>query len=182
MNRYKNIVGFAVVIILISAAIFIYTGSRKLAPFREFRSSEGFFTVLMPGTPYVLHEDMEMPFGKIDTTTYMAGSRVIGCAVAFADYPAKLIQTTDTQKLFDMAKNEAVKNAGGKLISENRIDYHKLPAMDVRIEVPGSAFTAVRYILNGPRFYTLMFFAPSEKGHEQDISKFFDSFQIDGVK
>jgi hypothetical protein len=32
------------------------------------------------------------------------------------------------------------------------------------------------------RFYELMFIAPTEKGHEEDIAKFLDSFKIDGIK
>lgn len=182
MNRLKGIVGFAVAFIVVCVAIYIYTGNNKLAPFKEFRSDEGQFTVLMPGKPEVRNEAMDMPFGTVNTITYMAGSRKIGCAVAYTDYPALLIKSTDPQELLEGAKNGAVKNAGGRLISETSIDFHGLPARNVRIEVPGKAFTAARYILKSPRFYELVFFATTDKGHEQDISKFFDSFKIDGVK
>lgn len=182
MNRLKGIIGFAAVLIVVCVAIYIYTGNNKLAPFKEFRSDEGRFTVLMPGKPEIRNEAMDMPFGTVNTITYMAGSRKIGCAVAYTDYPALLIKTTDPQKLLDGARDGAIKDGNGRLISETSINFHGLPARDVLIEVPGKAFTATRYILASPRFYTLLFFAPENKGHEQDISKFFDSFKIDGVK
>jgi hypothetical protein len=187
MNRLKGLIGFAAVLILACVAIYVYTNNDKLAPFKEFRSDAGQFAVLMPGKPDVQNEATDMPFGKVNTITYMAGSRKIGCAVAYTDYPELLIKSTDTRKLFELAKDEAVKNGGGKLISETIIDFHGLPAMDVRIEIPGNiftspAFTTTRYILKSPRFYTLMFFAPADKGREQDISQFLNSFKIDGVK
>jgi len=182
MNRLKGVIGFAVAFIAISVAIYIYTGNNKLAPFKEFRSDEGRFTVLMPGKPEVRNEAMDMTFGTVNTITYMAGSRKIGCAVAYTDYPALLIKSTDPQKLLELAKDGAVKNAGGRLISETSIDFHGLPATEFRTEVPGRAFTAARHILKSPRFYELVFFAPDDKGHEQNISQFFNSFKIDGVK
>jgi hypothetical protein len=182
MNRLKSIVGFVAVFIIICAAIYIYTGNGKLAPFKEFRSDEGRFTVLMPGKPEVRNEAMDMPFGKVNTITYMAGSRKIGCIVSYADYPELLIKSTDPQKLLDGAKEGAIKNAGGRLVSETNIDFHGLPAKEVLIEISNKAFVTAKFILKSPRFYTLMFFAPTNKGHEQDISKFFDSFKINGVK
>ena len=160
MNRNKGIIGFAVAFIVVCVAIYIYTGSGKLAPFKEFRSDEGRFTVLMPGKPEVQNEAMDMPFGTVNTITYMAGSRKIGCIVSYADYPALLIKSTDPQKLLDGAKDGTIKDGNGRLISETSIDFHGLPARDVLIEIPGKAFTATRYILTSPRFYTLVFFAP----------------------
>ncbi len=182
MNHLKGIIGFAAVLIVVCVAIYIFTGSDKLAPLQEFRSDEGRFTVLMPGKPKVKNETVNMPFGKVNTITYMAGSRKIGCAVAYADYPALLIKSADPQKLLDGARDGAIKDGNGRLISETSINFHGLPARDVLIEVPGKTFTATRYILVSPRFYTLLFFAPENKGHEQDISQFFNSFKIDGIK
>ena len=53
MNRLKGVIGFAVAFIIVCVAIYIYTGNNKLAPFKEFRSNEGRFTVLMPGKPEI---------------------------------------------------------------------------------------------------------------------------------
>jgi hypothetical protein len=182
MNRIKGIIGFAAVFIIVCVAIYIFTGNGKLAPFQEFRSDAGRFAVLMPGKPELKNEAMDMPFGTVNTITYMAGSRRIGCIVSYADYPELLIKSTDPQKLLELAKEAAVKDASGRLISETSNDFHGLPATEFRIEVPGKLFTAARYILKSPRFYEIVFFAPTDKGHEQDIAKFLDSFKINGVK
>ena len=182
MDLTKRIAGFAVAFFVVYFIIHNNFGSGKLAPFKEFRSDEGRFTVLMPGKPEVQNEAMNMPFGTVNTITYMAGSRKIGCIVSYADYPALLIKTTDPQKLLDGARDGTIKDGNGRLISETRINFHGLPARDVLIEIPGKAFTSTRYILKSPRFYALLFFTPEDKGHEQDISQFFNSFKIDGVK
>ena len=63
---------------------------------------------------------------------YMAGSSKAGCAVAYADYPAQLINSTDPQKILDGARNGAVTNVKGRLVSETSIDFHGLPAREVR--------------------------------------------------
>jgi len=182
MNRLKGIIGFAAVFIVVCAVIYISMGNDKLAPFQEFRSNDGRFTVLMPGKPEVRNEAMDMPFGKVNTITYMASSRKVGCAVAYTDYPALLIKSTDPQKLLEGAKNGAIKNVSGRLVSETSIDFHGLPARDVVIEIPNKALVTARFILVSPRFYELMFFATTDKSHEQDISQFFNSFKIDDVK
>jgi hypothetical protein len=182
MDLSKRIAGFAVAFFVVYFIMHNYFAGDKLAQFKEFRSDEGRFTVLMPGKPEAKNQVLETPVGKVAMVMYMAGSGKAGCAVAYADYPAQLINSTDPQKTLDGARNGAVKNVSGRLVSESNIDFHGLPARDVSIEIPGKAFVTARFILASPRFYELMFIAPTDKGHEQDISKFFDSFAIDGVK
>ena len=182
LKRVARVVGFAVGFVVVYFIIQLFTSSDKLAPFKEFRSDEGGFAVLMPGKPKAQNQVLDTPVGKVNMVMYMAGSGSAGCAVSYADYPAQLINSTDPQKTLDGARNGAIKNVSGKLISETSINFHGLPARDIRIEISKKALVTTRLILAGPRFYQLMFIAPTDKGHEQDISKFFDSFAIDGVK
>jgi hypothetical protein len=180
MDLTKRVAGFAVAFFVVYFIMHNYFGSDKLAPFEEFRSDEGRFTVLMPGKPEL--QNQVTPVGKINMVMYMAGTNNASCAVAYADYPAQLIDSTDPQKMLEGAKNGALKNIKGRLISETSIDFHGLPAKEVRIEIQNKAFATARFILASPRFYEIMFIASEDKGHEQDITKFFDSFTIDGVK
>jgi hypothetical protein len=182
MDILKRVAGFAVGFIVVYAIINMFTASDKLAQFKEFRSDEGRFTVLMPGKPKAQNQTMDTPVGKVDMVMYMASSGKAGCAVAYADYPEQLINSTDPQKTLDGARNGAIKNVSGRLVSETSISFHGLPARDVRIEIPNKAFVTARFILASPRFYELMLIAPTDKGHEQDISQFFNSFTIDGIK
>jgi hypothetical protein len=180
MDIVKRIAGFIIGFVVVYFAIQMFKGGDKLAPFKEFRSDEGRFTVLMPGKPEL--QNQVTPVGKVNMIMYMAGSNKAGCAVAYADYPAQLINSTDPQKILEGAKNGAIKNISGRLISEASIDFHGLPAKEVHIEIPNKAFVTARFILASPRFYEIMFIAQKDKGHEQNISKFFNSFTIDGVK
>ncbi len=180
MDLVKRIAGFAIGFIVVYLLIHTFTAGNKLAPFKEFRSDEGRFTVLMPGKPEL--QNQVTPVGKINMFMYMAGTNKANCAVAYADYPAQFIDSTDPRKILEGAKNGAIKNISGRLISETSIDFHGLPAKEVHIEIPNKGFVTARFILASPRFYELMFIASEDKGHEQDISKFFDSFTIDGVK
>jgi hypothetical protein len=182
MDLLKKVAGVAIGLFVGYFVVQLFIGGDKLAPFKDFRSSEGAFNILMPGTPKTQNQTLETPVGKVPMTMYMSGSGSAGCAVAFADYPQQIIDSTDPQKLLEGAKNGAISNVNGKLVSETKVSFNGLPARDVVIEVPGKAFITARFILAGPRFYELMLIAPKAKGHEQDISQFFNSFKIDGVK
>jgi hypothetical protein len=182
MDLLKRVAGIVIGLAVGYLVIQVFIGGDKLATFKEFRSDEGGFTVLMPGKPKAQNQTLDSPVGQVKMVMYMAGSSKAGCAVAYADYPAQLINSTDPQKTLDGARNGAIKNVNGKLISETSINFHGLPARDVRIEIPKKALITARLILAGPRFYQLMFIAPTDKEHEQDISQFLNSFTIDGVK
>ena len=161
MNRLKGIIGFAVAFIVVCVVIYMYTGSDKLAPFKEFRSDEGRFIVLMPGKPEVRNEAMDMQFGTVNTITYMAGSRKIGCAVSYTDYPALLIKSTDPQKLLKLAKDGAVKKTGGWLISETNIDFHGLPAKSFLLKFPAGP-SPLPGISSKPRVSISLCFLPRQ--------------------
>ncbi len=182
MDIVKRVAGFAIGFIVVYLIIHTFTSGDKLPPFKEFRSAEGRFTVLMPGEPKRQTQNADTPVGKVEMVMFTAGTNKIGCAVSYADYPEQMVNSTDPQKLLDGATNGAVANVKGKLVSESKMSFNGLPARNIVIEIPNKAFITARLILNGPRFYQLMFIAPTQKDHEQDISKFLDSFQIDNLK
>jgi hypothetical protein len=181
MDLSKRIAGFAVAFFVVYFIMHNYLGSDKLAPFKEFRSNEGRFTVLMPGEPKSEDQSADTSVGNVKMFIFTAGSTKVGCVVSYADYPEQLINATDPQKVLDVARNGAISNVKGRLVRENKFDFHGLPARDVVIEMPNKIFVTTRLILAGPRFYQLMLIAPKDNSHEQDIAKFFDSFKIDGV-
>ncbi len=182
MDFLKKAAGFVIGFVVVYFAIQLFKGSDKLPPFQEFRSDAGNFSILMPGKPKTENQTIETPAGSIVLVSYMAGSSKAGCAVAFADYPQQLIDASDKQKLLDGAQNGAIKNVNGRLVKETRVSFNGLPARDVVIEIPGKAFINARLIISGPRLYQLMLITPTNEGHEEDVSKFFNSFKIDGVK
>jgi len=182
MSNIKRIAGFAVGFIIVFLIIQIFSSTDKLPPFKEFRSTEGRFTVLMPGKPKRERQNADTAVGKVETIMFTAGPRKAVCIVAYSDYPEALISRAVPDKVLDGARDGAVNNINGKLISEKNISFHGLPARDLQIEIPNKAFVNARLILKSPRFYQLMFIAPTNKSHEQDITKFFDSFKIDGVE
>lgn len=182
MKRFKGIIGFAVGFIIVYAAIHLFkNGGEKLPSFEQFRCDDGRFTVLLPGKPERQNNSIDTAVGKIDLVMYMAGSRKAGCVAGYCDYPQQYINSTDPQKLLEGARDGAVANVNGRLVSETQVDFHSKPARQFVIEVPNKAFVTARVILIGPRLYQLMLIAPTNQGHEEDISRFFDSFTVDGI-
>jgi hypothetical protein len=182
MDLLKKVGGIVIGFAVAYFAIQYFTGSDKLAPFEEFRSDAGNFSILMPGKPKTEKQTVETAVGSVDMIMYTAGSRKAGCAVAFTDYPQQLVDSTDPQKLLEGAKNGAIKNVKGKLVSETKVSFNGLPARDMVIEVPSEGIITARLIIASPRFYQLMLITPKDKDHKEDISKFFNSLKIDGVK
>ena len=182
MDRLKGMIGFIACFVIVLIAIHLFKGGGgKLPPFEQFRCEDGRFTVLMPGKPKQEKNTIDTALGKIDLIMYMAGSRKISCIAGFCDYPQKYIDSTDPQKMLDGARDGAVANVKGRLVSETKVSFNSKPARQFVIEVPNRGFITARIILVGPRMYQLMLIAPTNQGHEEDISRFFNSFTVDGV-
>ncbi len=182
MDFLKKAAWFVIGFVIVYFGMQYFTNSGKLAAFQEFRSDAGNFSVLMPGKPKTEKQNIETAVGSVTMIMYTAGSSRAGCAVAFADYPQQLVDSSDAQKLLEGAKNGAIKNVKGTLVSETRVSFNGLPARDLVIEVPGKAIINARLIIASPRFYQLMLITPKGQDHKEDIAKFFNSLKIDGVK
>ncbi len=178
--RYQRIAIFLIGFILILLLLLSYK-SKKNSQFKEFRSDEGRLTILMPGKPQRETQEVNTPAGIVKMVMYTAESKEIICICAYTDYPQQHINLVDSNTILDGAMNGAVNNIKGKLINQKSFEFHDLPARDIQMEIPKQAFVDLRFILAGERFYQLMLIAPGDKGHQQDIAKFFDSFKIDGV-
>jgi hypothetical protein len=182
MKFIKNIVGFAIGFILVSSLFYLIRGGGgKLEEFKPYRSDEGRFSILLPGEPERMVQKVDTPFGALELIMYQAGSKKIGFMVGYADYPQKMFESADIEKMLDDARDGAVQNIQGKLIDEKVLDFHGNPGRELEIKVPNKATIKSRIILIGTRLYQVMVVSESKSALRKNCPKFFESFKVDGL-
>ncbi len=70
---------------------FFLTGCQQ-TPWKKFSSSQGAFSVLMPGTPTEQIRTANTAFGSIDVHMYLLEQTDVAYMVAYSDYPNTVVQ------------------------------------------------------------------------------------------
>jgi hypothetical protein len=146
---------------------------------KEFSSSEGAFSILVPGTPNEQAISVNTEAGSIDGHLFMVGRKDMSYLVAYADYPDTLIQKRTPDAMLDGARDGAVANAQGKLLGELVISINGYPGRELKIESPdGQGIMKARIFMVGHRLYQVGVVTPKEKALSRNIGKFLDSFKL----
>ncbi len=181
MKYIKSIIGYAVGFVIAYAIISFFTGGDKLKDFEPFHNEEGRFTVLFPGEPERKLEQVQTPIGTLELVMYNAGSKKTGFIVGYADYPQEMIDNSSVDKMLDGARDGAVANVEGELVSEKVLDFYSNQAREIEVKVPKQGTIKARLILIGNRLYQVMAISQSKSILEERSPEFFDSFKVDGV-
>lgn len=149
------------------------------ASWREFSSEEGAFSVLMPKNPSVEVQTVDTPLGPIDIRLFSAELSDIAFVVGYSDYPSAFVAQSNPVVVLNGARDGAVANVQGKLLSENVIFLDGYPGRELRIEGPDAELTAVsRIFLVNNRLYQAMVVVPVDQSSTNEISTFLESFAL----
>jgi hypothetical protein len=150
------------------------------AGWMEFKGKEGGFTVLMPGKPREIQQAVRTPTGTIDVTLYAVERRggEASYAVGFAEFPEQSVATGTVGRRLDIARDGAVAQAKGTLISEKRISIDKYPGRELRIDVESKSNVLTRFYAVKNKLYQLVVAGTREQVDSKDTEKFFDSFKL----
>ena len=107
-----------VLALLVFAGVWIFNAiiSPESEEWREFSSSEGGFSVLMPGKPTKKIETVNTIFGSIDAPVFSLVRKDAIYGVTYCEYPANLVQASTPDAILDNVLNSI--KASGKLIGE----------------------------------------------------------------
>ena len=94
------------------------TSSNQTAGWKAFVSDDNSFTVQFPTEPNRESDIVNAPSGKVELIQYMSKSKDIMYAVMYGDYPRSALVGLTSEQLLDNARNGAVENVQGKLLSE----------------------------------------------------------------
>jgi hypothetical protein len=153
-------------------------GAAPAAQWKEFRSPEGGFVVLLPGEPTLDRKATPTDFGQIDMHMYTVTTANMYCSVAFYDVPAGLNKPVDT--LLDDTCNGFVKGANLTEKAERRaIALGSHPGREIIGESPDGAFLLMaRYYLVGKRIYLVMVGTAIAEASSPEVGRYLDSFRL----
>lgn len=151
--------------------------STAVDTWQSFASTEGRFTVLMPGTPQPRTQNVSTPAGNITFYAHFWEDRSAAYGVAYSDFPQGLIQSANVEALLNGARDGAAANVSGTLVSERRIGLSGHPGREIEIRISGGIVKARIYLV-GSRLYQLIVVEQSGTESSANQARFFDSFQL----
>jgi hypothetical protein len=146
---------------------------------KEYKSAEGHYSVLFAGTPQQTTQRMDTKVGKLDAkVTMLAIKDDVFYAVAFVDYPKDAVATAKPDDLLNGARDGAVTNVNGTLVSEEKITMGGYPGRELKISAPGDLSLSARIYLVKARLYQTIVVAHKAKENVGDTKKFLTSFKF----
>jgi hypothetical protein len=146
---------------------------------KEFSSSEGAFSILMPGTPTEQIRTVKKLSGPVNVHMFLVEEGDVAYAVAYSDHPDTFVQERTPDLILDDVRDGAVANAHGKLVRESIVALNGHQGRELDIESAGGKVTIKnRIFLVGRRIYQVMAVTPRENTSPQDVNKFFESFAL----
>lgn len=181
--------GIKILTIVIVLALLVFVGlwilnaikSPESEEWREFSSSEGGFSVLMPGDPTKKIETVNTMFGPIDTPVFSLVQKDAIYAVTYCEYPATLVQASTPDAILDNVFNSV--KASGKLIGESIISLNGCPGRELEVELEPEESDVlvtmkIRMFMIDNRICRAMVATPKGRATSEDAMKFLDSFKV----
>jgi hypothetical protein len=149
---------------------------------KEFKSEAGRFSVMTPALLEETVQPVETQGGKLDLHLFAGQWGNIGYYVSYCDYPPELAQTDRLEKMLDGARDGAVGNVQGRLISEARIDLSGHPGRELVIETgaqvaPGARLQGRMFMVQN-RLYQIMVVVPRAEKVPREGEQFLQSFKL----
>lgn len=151
---------------------------------QEFKSETGGFSVMTPAPLQEAVQPVETQSSKIDLHLFSAQQDDIAYFVAYCDYAPDLARPDNAEKMLDGARDGAVGNTHGKLISETAITLAGHPGREVVIEARGEDRPPVtikgRLFMVQNRLYQITVVAPRSRAGDKAMDDFLQSFKLLG--
>lgn len=149
---------------------------------KKFTSTDGRFTILMPGNPKRESHTQNTKIGPINIQLFGVARQQEGVAyiVAYADLPNSIAQRANAQKVLDGSQEGALRFAQGKLLNQRNISLSGYPGREIEFLNPDGVITKNRvYLVNG-RLYQIIVVTKQEtqKYLSGSIAGFLNSFSL----
>jgi hypothetical protein len=159
---------------------------------KEFKSSEGRFSIVLPGTPKKEVNTQDTKIGKLTSHYFNLETDLGHYLVTYVDMPEGPTTPADTKAALDSARDQAL-SSGARLLLENDISVAGVVGRELLVEQNGLIVKA-RFFFVKARLYQILFVTrpntvfnngkPSANTADytdlfQSVSKkFFDSFKL----
>ncbi len=152
---------------------------QKTADWRDFTSTEGKFSVRMPGEPKAENNTITTDSGEIVIHLFGVPIGNTDYIVAYSDYPAELVNSKGAAGILESARDGAINNTKGTLISDETIELNGFPGMMLVVGSPdGNGIAQAKIFLVGNRLYQVFVAAEKDTAFSEENLAFLDSFQF----
>ena len=148
---------------------------------QQIGSQDGRFALMMPEFPNYDVQEVLTPVGTLELHIFSVSSADSVFMAAYNDYPEFVVSSSDVGNMLDGARDGAVSNVGGTLLSENQIRLQGYPGRELWIEadVDGQEGLArARIFLVGRRMYQILVAGPKSQFPSQDAERCLNSFLL----
>ncbi len=149
----------------------------------EFSSTEGGFSVSLPGKPTEQKQTQDTAAGPLDIFMYLYEDRSDVYMVGYTNFPEDLISLSDPAALLDGGAEGAVTSMGAENTSKQEISLDGNTGREITFDVPDSKLPGggagkARFYLVGNRLYQLIGLAKGKEASTDNLDKFLDSFKL----
>jgi len=149
----------------------------------KFTSEEGAFSVISPLPLEESTQSIDTELGLIEVHFFMAEQVDRAYMVGYSDYPQDFVDQSDPQAMLDGARDGAVGNINGKLVSEIKVLLDdQYPGREIvvtaMLDQDQEGTLKERMFLVGNRLYQVMVIAPSGDMGVQEMDEFINSFKL----
>lgn len=162
-----------------SAALALATGPCAAETWQAVTPEGAGYSVELPGKPSAEEETVDLGDGKsarVRTIKFQSLNTIYD--VTIADYPKGTVQSIGEQQLLDNARNGAVANAPGPLLSETKLDVGGHPARELMVDMTMNLVARSRIFTVGDRLFNVGAITNKDKTKAEAIEKYFASFKL----
>ena len=102
---------------------------------QEYTISDGEFFVKLPAEPQEKNQQISSDYGNLNMRMLTLTDGNTNYTVTFTDYPSTALLNTNMDTLLNNARDGALKNTSGKLISEKNIKYENFPGKEIKPKI-----------------------------------------------
>ncbi len=166
--------------LLALALIAMTLASCQTAGWKEFRSAEGSFSVMMPGTPEEQAQTIDTLAGAVDAYLFVLADEDAAYLVSYSDYPNIVVQQSNSDDILDGVRDGEAANVRGLLLSEQIISLDDYPGRELKIDtLDGKVTIRSRIYLVNNRLYQVVVVIPKDHPtSDKNIDKFLESFTL----
>jgi len=175
-----SLLGVAVIVAISIAVLWKFDNPASAnSDWQEYKSQDDSFRVEMPTKPMErVNSKMTPTAGELQTHVMVGNQRNGVYLVAYTDYSDN---TTDIS--FDSAAEDAVENAGGKLVSKKSVSLDGYPGVELEMIISperlgGGGLGVCRIYWAAPRLYFVYVGGAESSDVYKTRTKFLDSFKV----
>jgi len=170
-NRIVNSVLILALLLMFGCAI---------GGWQRFISEDGTFSIEMPGKPKASKIILPVEERETYLDIFMVDEKEgFVFSLAYIDFTNEVLQKKSVEQRLNDARDGAVLNVQGALLSEAEVSIKQYPGREIMIRsVDGESIIKSRFFLVGNRQYQLMVITTKDKIESFTVRRFLDSFNI----